>query len=84
MNMTVKDAVNQSIEILNGIMVPVGMKEMIADPIAAVVNILHGCIDAFVRADEEQKAREAQDHGDSDVEVLEICGQKPEETSETA
>lgn len=61
--MTVKEALKMTVDLLNGISVPVSLVQSIGEPVAAAIGNLTACIAAI----EENEKKEAAKDGNPDA-----------------
>ena len=79
--MTLKQVLEETIKIINGINVQVGLAETIAMPLTNARNNLLLCVDSLVKGDEDKGVKE-QPEDAGNVQVIEIPvdmdGEEPE------
>ena len=65
--MTVKDVLNDVVETLNGISVPMSQINDIGLPIAKSINNIKACVEAMERAEKDQAEKETAEAGDENA-----------------
>ena len=62
--MTVIEALNKSIDILNGISVPVAMINQIGAPVQQAVSLIQASLDAWDKANKEHEQKDQEPAGE--------------------
>lgn len=64
--MTVKEALEHTINTLNGVCVPMALMQTIGEPIATAIGNMRACIDAIdaIETDESREAEEVERTGE--------------------
>lgn len=60
---TIKYVIDQTIDLLKQVQVPMNLFDQIALPVNAAIGNLHACIDAINRSEREQEKRKEEQNG---------------------